>query len=81
MAKMKVLKPELDEIKERVGEDMTKVQQEQMKLYQQVGVNPISGCIPVLLQMPILFAMFYLFPGQYRTQTTTLFMGRRFINL
>lgn len=63
MAKMKVLKPELDEIKERVGEDMTKVQQEQMKLYSQVGVNPISGCVPVLLQMPILFAMFYLFPA------------------
>lgn len=63
MAKMKVLKPELDEIKERVGDDMTKVQQEQMKLYSQVGVNPISGCIPVLLQMPILFAMFYLFPA------------------
>ena len=63
MAKMKVLKPELDEIKERVGDDMAKVQQESMKLYQQVGVNPISGCIPVLLQMPILFAMFYLFPA------------------
>lgn len=63
MAKMKVLKPELDAIKEKHGEDMTKVQQEQLKLYQQVGVNPISGCIPVLLQMPILFAMFYLFPA------------------
>ena len=63
MAKMKVLKPELDEIKERTGDDMAKAQQEQMKLYQQVGVNPISGCIPVLLQMPILFAMFYLFPA------------------
>ncbi|SHG50494.1 YidC/Oxa1 family membrane protein insertase [Chryseolinea serpens] len=63
MAKMKVLKPELDEIKERVGDDMTKVQQEQMKLYSQVGVNPISGCIPVLLQMPLIFAMFYLFPA------------------
>lgn len=63
MAKMKVLKPELDEIKERTGDDMTKAQQEQMKLYQQVGVNPISGCVPVLLQMPILFAMFYLFPA------------------
>jgi YidC/Oxa1 family membrane protein insertase len=63
MAKMKVLKPELDEIKERHGEDMAKVQQEQLKLYQQVGVNPISGCVPVLLQMPILFAMFYLFPA------------------
>jgi YidC/Oxa1 family membrane protein insertase len=63
MAKMKVLKPELDEIKERVGDDQVKVQQEQMKLYSQVGVNPISGCIPVVLQMPILFAMFYLFPA------------------
>lgn len=63
MAKMRVLKPELDEIKERIGEDMTKVQQEQMKLYQQVGVNPVSGCIPVLLQMPFLLAMFYLFPA------------------
>jgi YidC/Oxa1 family membrane protein insertase len=42
---------------------MAKVQQEQMKLYGQVGVNPISGCVPVLLQMPILFAMFYLFPA------------------
>lgn len=63
MAKMKVLKPELDEIKEKFGEDMTKVQQEQMKLYQQAGVNPLSGCIPLLLQMPILFAMFYLFPN------------------
>ena len=63
MAKMRVLKPELDEIKEKHGEDMAKVQQEQLKLYQQVGVNPKSGCIPVLLQMPILFAMFYLFPA------------------
>lgn len=63
MAKMRVLKPELDEIKEKTGDDMAKVQQEQLKLYQQVGVNPISGCIPVLLQMPILFAMFYLFPA------------------
>ena len=63
MAKMKALKPELDEIKEKFGEDMTKIQQEQMKLYQQVGVNPLSGCIPLVLQMPILFAMFYLFPN------------------
>jgi YidC/Oxa1 family membrane protein insertase len=62
MAKMKVLKPQLDEIKERHPDDMAKAQQEQMKLYQQVGVNPISGCIPMLLQMPILFAMFYFFP-------------------
>ena len=63
MAKMKVMKPELDELKEQTGGDQQKFQQEQMKLYQQVGVNPLSGCIPMVLQMPILFAMFYFFPG------------------
>ena len=63
MAKMKELKPELDEIKARVGDDTQKQQQEQMKLYSQVGVNPISGCIPTVLQMPFLFAMFRFFPN------------------
>ena len=63
MAKMKVMKPELDEIKAKFGDDMQKTQAEQMQLYQKVGINPLSGCIPVLLQMPILFAMFSFFPG------------------
>lgn len=62
MAKMKLLKPELDLIKEKYGDNMTQIQAEQMKLYSQVGVSPFSGCIPLLLQMPILFAMFYFFP-------------------
>jgi YidC/Oxa1 family membrane protein insertase len=64
-AKMRVLKPELDEIKERLGDDMTKIQQENMKLYQKVGVNPLGGCIPMLLQLPILFAMFQFFPSAF----------------
>lgn len=63
MAKMKVLKPELDAIKEKTGDDMQAAQAEQMKLYQQVGINPISGCIPLLLQMPILLAVFNFFPN------------------
>jgi len=63
MAKTKVLKPEMDEFKKKYPDDAQKQQQEQMKLYQQVGVNPLSGCIPVVLQMPILFAMFYFFPS------------------
>ena len=62
IAEMKLLKPEQDLLKEKYGDDMSKIQQEQMKLYQQAGVNPFSGCIPLLLQMPILFAMFYFFP-------------------
>jgi YidC/Oxa1 family membrane protein insertase len=57
------LQPEIQAIKDKHGDDMQKVQQEQMKLYGQVGVNPLSGCIPVLLQMPILLALFSLFPN------------------
>lgn len=72
MAKMKVLKPELDEIKERIPDDAQEQQKEQLKLYQQVGVNPISGCVPVLLQMPILFAMFYLFPASIELRQQSL---------
>jgi YidC/Oxa1 family membrane protein insertase len=63
MAKMRVLKPELDQLKAQYGEDMQRFQQEQMKLYSQFGVNPLSGCIPVLLQLPVLLAMFNFFPN------------------
>lgn len=62
-AKMRVLKPELDELKEKCGDDNTKYQQEQMKVYQKFGVSPLSGCIPMLFQMPFLFALFQLFPS------------------
>lgn len=64
-AKMRVLKPELDEIKEKFGDDMQKTQQENMKLYRKVGVNPLGGCVPMLLQLPILFAMFQFFPSAF----------------
>ncbi|CAN5216031.1 membrane protein insertase YidC [soil metagenome] len=63
MAKTKVLKPELDIIKEKHEGDMQKIQAEQMQLYQKVGINPLSGCIPMLLQLPILLAMFNFFPN------------------
>ena len=61
MAKMRVIKPEIDELKEKYKDDPTKQQQEQMKLFGQLGVSPISGCLPMLLQMPFLFAMFFFF--------------------
>lgn len=64
-AKMRLLKPELDEIKEKYDGDMTKMQPENMKLYKKAGVNPFGGCIPVLLQLPILFAMFQFFPSAF----------------
>lgn len=63
MAKMRLIKPEIDELKEKFGDDPAKMQQEQMKLFSQLGVSPISGCLPMLLQMPFLFAMFFFFPN------------------
>lgn len=63
MAKMKVLKPEMDAIKEKHEGDMQKSQQETMELYRKAGINPLSGCIPVLLQFPFLLAMFNFFPN------------------
>ncbi len=66
MAKMRILKPEMDEIKEKVGDDNpTLLQQEYLKLYKQVGVNPIGGCLPMLLQLPIVMAFFFFFPNLF----------------
>ncbi len=63
-AKMKVLKPEIDKIQEKHKEkDPMKSQQEVMALYKKTGVNPLGGCLPMLLQMPILFALFRFFPA------------------
>ncbi len=66
MAKMRVLKPEMDEIKAKVGEDNpTLLQQEYMKLYKKAGVNPLGGCLPMLLQLPIVFAFLRFFPALF----------------
>jgi len=66
MAKMRVLKPEMDEIKAKVGEDnQTLLQQEYLKLYKQAGVNPMGGCIPMVLQMPFMIAFFFFFPNLF----------------
>jgi YidC/Oxa1 family membrane protein insertase len=62
-AKMKVLAPEMAEITEKFKDDAMKKQQETMGLYKKAGVNPLGGCIPGLLQMPILIAMFRFFPS------------------
>ena len=60
-AKMKVLKPELDEIKKKFGDDQQGFAMEQMKLFREAGVNPLGGCIPALLQIPIFFALYSFF--------------------
>ena len=62
-AKMNVLKPEIEELREKFGKEPQKLQAEQMKLYSRAGVNPLGGCLPQLLQLPILIAMYRFFPA------------------
>ncbi len=62
-AKMKVLRPEITEIGEKYKDEPMKKQQETMKLYSKAGVNPMAGCVPGLLQMPVFYALFQLFPA------------------
>lgn len=58
MAKMKELQPEMEKIKERAGDDRQKLQQEMMQLYKKEKVNPASGCLPILMQIPIFFSLY-----------------------
>jgi len=60
-AKMKALKPELDGLKKKFGTDQQGFAMEQMKLFREAGVNPLGGCIPALLQIPIFFALYSFF--------------------
>lgn len=62
-AKMRVLQPEIKEIQDKHKEEPVKLQQELMGLYKKAGVSPFGGCLPLLLQMPILIAMFRFFPA------------------
>ena len=64
-AKMQVIKPEIDQLNKKYPneKDAMKKQQAMMDLYQKAGISPMGGCLPMLLQMPILFAMFRFFPA------------------
>ncbi len=64
-AKMRIIKPEVDALREKYKNDMQKFQMEQMKLYRKAGVSVLGGCLPMLLQLPILIAMYRFFPGAF----------------
>lgn len=63
-AKMKALRPEIAKLKEKHGEDKQAMSMDQMKLFREAGVNPLGGCIPALLQIPIFFALFSFFNSE-----------------
>lgn len=58
MARMRELQPQMEKLKERVGDDRQKMQQEMMELYKREKVNPAAGCLPILLQIPIFFSLY-----------------------
>lgn len=60
-AKMKVLKPELDALRKKLGTDQQAYGLEQMKIFKEAGVNPLGGCLPILPQIPIFFALYSFF--------------------
>ncbi len=60
-AKMKALKPEIDKLKEKHGEDKQAFSMDQMKLWKSAGVSPLGGCLPALLQIPIFMSLYYFF--------------------
>ncbi len=64
-AKLKVLKPELDEIRKKYEGNKMKIQQETMKLQNVAGANPLKGCLPALLQIPVFYALFTFFPSAF----------------
>ncbi|PHR90029.1 MAG: membrane protein insertase YidC, partial [Leeuwenhoekiella sp.] len=64
-ARMKVLRPEINEINEKYADNPMKKQQETMKLYSKAGASPLSGCIPGLLQIPVFYALFTFFPSAF----------------
>ncbi|MHC5201568.1 membrane protein insertase YidC [Myroides sp. LJL119] len=64
-AKMKAIRPEITELNEKFKNDPMKKQQETMNLYSKAGVNPMAGCIPALLQIPIFYSLFQFFPSVF----------------
>ncbi|QNS15759.1 membrane protein insertase YidC [Mannheimia bovis] len=61
MAKMRMLQPRITEMRERFGDDRQRMSQEMMKLYKEEKVNPMGGCLPILIQMPIFIALYWTF--------------------
>ncbi|MEL6143382.1 MAG: membrane protein insertase YidC, partial [Bacteroidota bacterium] len=61
--KMQVLKPQIEKLKKKHGDDKQAIQMETMKMYQEYGASPLGGCFPMLLQMPIWFALYRFFPA------------------
>lgn len=68
--KMQELKPQIEKLQKKYKNDKQRIQQEQMRLYKEHGVNPVGGCLPLLLQMPIIYALFAVFRQVLQSEST-----------
>lgn len=73
MAKMRKLQPKMTELKERHGEDRQRFSQEMMKLYKTEGVNPFGGCLPILIQMPVFIALYWVLMESFELRHAPFF--------
>ena len=73
MAKMKAVQPEMVRLKELYKEDKVKLQQEMMALYRKEKINPASGCLPILIQIPFFFAIYKMLFYFFRNASSTFF--------
>lgn len=74
MQKMKELQPEIEAIQKKYKDDKAKLNEETAKLYKEKNVNPFSGCLPLIIQLPIFVALYYAFMRQWNTTTATFLM-------
>ena len=80
MAKMRMLQPKMQEMRERFGDDRQRMSQEMMKLYKEEKVNPLGGCLPLILQMPIFIALYWTFMEAVELSSCAiLWLDSRFI--
>ncbi|HEX7847242.1 MAG TPA: membrane protein insertase YidC [Chitinophagaceae bacterium] len=75
-AKMKALRPEIAKLKEKYGSDQQQMSMEQMKLFREAGVNPLGGCIPALLQIPIFFSLYTFFNSEIGLRGTSFLWAK-----
>ena len=73
--KMQAIQPEMKKLQKKYKDDSQKLNQEMIKLYQQKGVNPVGGCLPMLIQMPLLFALFMVFRATIELRGVSFFFG------
>ena len=81
MAKMKKLSPQLMKLKESYGDDKMKMQQSMMELYKKEKINPLGGCFPILVQIPVFIALYWVLLGSVELREALFIFGLKIYQL